>query len=246
MSLSLSSSARRGVDLHDDIERILGRQPTLIIDVGAQNGQTTAEYLTRFPECRAYAFEPELENYAQAKTRLEAFGDRAHLFMDAVGDVSTQVQLNVNSHTGTHSLLESGDQRYWDESVATLKRIPTQCRRLDDFFAELKIEKADLLAMDIQGAELRALKGAEWLLGDQRVALVYCEVEFYELYKDQPLFWDVGSFLHRKGYHLYALYEPHYHKDNPRVLCWADALFVSRLLLDLPRRVQPGGTASSA
>jgi len=225
-----------GLNVHDDVENILGRPPELIIDIGAQHGQTTVGYLNRFPACRVHAFEPELENFIQAKTRLEPFGDRVQLFMAAVGDMSDQAVLNVNSHDGTHSLLPSGDQRYWDASVATLKQTTAQCRRLDDFFDELGIEKADLLAMDIQGAELRALKGAETLLHEHRVALVYCEVEFYELYKGQPLFWELGSFLDRTGYHLYSLYDPHYHKDNPRVLSWADALFVSRRLLDVPER----------
>jgi FkbM family methyltransferase len=238
-----NSSIVPEINLHDDVEKILGRSPELIIDIGAQRGDTTIGYLQRFPTCRVCAFEPELENYTHAKTRLAAFAARAQLFMDAIGDVSAPVQLNVNSHSGTHSLLESGDQRYWDGSVATLNQTSVRCRRLDDFFDEFKIEKADLLAMDIQGAELRALKGAERLLTDHRVALVYCEVEFYELYKRQPLFWDVGSYLHRKGYHLYALYDPHYHKDNPRVLSWADALFVSRLLLSIPERTEQDGTA---
>lgn len=160
--------------------------------------------------------------------------------MAAIGDVSGRVLLNVNSHDGTHSLLESGDQRYWDGPVTTLKQVSAQCRQLDYFFDEFKIEKADLLSMDIQGAELQALKGAETILSDHRIALVYCEIEFYELYKGQPLFWDVGSYLHRKGYHLYALYDPHYHKDNPRVLSWADALFVSRLLLNVPEHTNSG------
>jgi FkbM family methyltransferase len=228
--------------LHDDVEKILGRSPELIIDVGAQRGDTTIGYLQRFPTCRAYAFEPELENYTAAETRLASFTDRAQLFKEAIGDVSARVQLNINSHSGTHSLLESGDQRYWDGPVATLNQTLVKCRRLDDFFDEFKIEKVDLLAMDIQGAELRALKGAERLLTDHRVALVYCEVEFYELYKGQPLFWEIGSHLHRKGYHLYGLYDPHYHKDNPRVLGWTDALFVSRLLLGIPETMRPDGT----
>src|SRR5262249_53377182 len=154
-------------------------------------------------------------------TRLAPFAGRVQLFNDAIGDVSGQVLLNVNSHSGTHSLLESGDQRYWDGPVTTLDYAPVNCRRLDAFFDEFEIEKADLLAMDIQGGELRALKGADRVLNNHLVALVYCEVEFYELYKGQPLFWDIGSYLHRKDYHLYALYDPHYHKDNPRVLSWA-------------------------
>ena len=52
--------------------------------------------------------------------------------------------------------------------------------------------------MDIQGAELLALKG----LGEyiDRVKIVHTEVLFLELYKNQPLYNDTKKFLNSNGF----------------------------------------------
>jgi hypothetical protein len=92
--------------------------------------------------------------------------------------------------------------------------------------------------MDIQGGELAALRGAANLLRDRRIKAIYCEVEVYPLYKSQPQFWDIGAFLHAHGFNFYSFYDRYYHPDNPRVLSWADALFICDELVQLPEHTR--------
>ena len=47
---------------------------------------------------------------------------------------------------------------------------------LDDYCAEHGIERIDLLKLDVEGAELEALRGAERLLREARVGCVMFEV----------------------------------------------------------------------
>jgi FkbM family methyltransferase len=223
-----------GQDLMEDVAFILQGAPSLVVDVGCHHGHTTLGYLNRFPGCSAYAFEAEADNFAQARDLLAPFADRVKLFPSAISDCTGEITFNVNSHNGTHSTLDIGEQRYWASFVEQVetRRVPSM--RLDDVFKDTPEAVIDLLHMDIQGGELSALHGAETLLAERRIKLIYCEVEIYPLYSGQPLLWDIGAFLHRKGYRFYSLYDRYYHQNNPRVLSWSDALFICEDLVQLP------------
>lgn len=218
----------------EDIEAILGRPPATVADVGCHHGHTTINYLQRFPGCRVSAFEADRQNFALARAALQPYERRVSLHFAAVSERTGMAHLHVNTHDATHSLLPIGDVRYWAGPVkaAMVESVPTI--RLDDVIDG----PLDLLHMDIQGGEMKALHGASRLLAEHAIALIYCEVEFYKLYQDQPLFWDIGHHLSRLGYHFYRLYDPHYHHANPSVLSWADALFVSNTLLQLPESLE--------
>jgi FkbM family methyltransferase len=227
------SAPEPGLSLFDDIEFILGRTPQVIVDVGAHHGGTTKGYLDRFGEARLFAFEAEEANFARAQTTLRPYGDRVAIARAAVSDTEGVITLHVNSHDGTHSLLPMGEAELWASRAEAAGEQAVRAVTLDRFVADRGIDRIDLLHMDIQGAELSALKGAEALLKQKRVALIYCEVEFYPLYRGQPLIWDVGRHLDALGYKFYSFYEPYYHEANRRVLSWSDALFVSAEFLDV-------------
>jgi FkbM family methyltransferase len=222
---------RPGDNLHDDLEFILPGGPKLIIDVGCHHGHTTSAYLNRFQESRVVAIEAEAANMAKAREALAPFGERVQLIDGAVAAHAGAIQFHVNSHDGTHSTLPIGELRYWQSHVGETETRTVQAFRLDDLFEGQSI---DVLQMDIQGGELEALRGAERLMAQGQVKAIYLEVEFHPLYKGQPLFWEIGAFLAARGYHLYSLYDRHYHANNPRVMSWSDALFLSSALLELP------------
>jgi FkbM family methyltransferase len=85
------------------------------------------------------------------------------------------------------------------ELVVPVAQHDVQTTRLDDI---AEIERIDFLKMDIQGAELMALKNAEQKLKDTLVVNV--EVEFVELYKGQPLFADVDQYLRSQGFQFHC------------------------------------------
>lgn len=86
--------------------------------------------------------------------------------------------------------------------------------------------KIELMKIDTQGSELDILKGAGQLLKTTRKIVV--EVEFKELYLNQPLFEDVDSFLVSKGFK--------FDKYNRRVrwenggFVFADAVYINKTL----------------
>jgi FkbM family methyltransferase len=220
--------------LADQLRIIPPDGPRVIVDIGAHYGHTTKEYLDRYPWARVLAFEPDAANFAKAAEVLAAYGERVRLIKAAVSSAGGEATLHVNSHDGTHSLLAIGEQRYWAGYANEIDQKSVECVTLDAVAQAQGLDHIDILKMDIQGGELEALRGAEHLLRRHAISLVTLEVEFQALYRDQPLFWEIGAYLQSFGYGFYRLYDTQYHARNDNVLCWADAIFLSPAFLEVP------------
>lgn len=114
---------------------------------------------------------------------------------------------------------------------------------LDAFCQEEKIDNIDFLYLDIQGAELKVLKGAKDILS-KSILGIQLEVEFTRLYQQQPLFSDVDPLLRDNSFSLFDLMTDHPMSRRPRAispiystkkigqLLWADALYLRDSLLE--------------
>lgn len=177
-----------------------------------------------FPEAYAYAFEPNpiyqerLERYANEDPRF-----RPQFF--ALSDGEGSVDLQITESPGTTSIFAPGKRlkrMYPDEteikSVATIKAVT-----IDGWAARNGAPDIQLMKFDIQGAELKALRGATGVL--QRSALlVYTEILFNPLYDDGTIHSEVDLCLRESGFVIYDIYKPRYDKNG--VLMWANAIFV--------------------
>lgn len=197
-----------------------------ILDGGMHHGESAEKYLQAFPAARVIGFEPAAENLAIARQRLAGYGDRVRFVGSGLADSAAGAELKVNSHDGTHSLLEIGDVAQWDGPATTLERRVIPTVTLDGYCAAHGLERIDVLKLDIQGGELPALRGAEGLLHGRAVRLIAAEVCFVPLYRDMPLFWDVAAWLRARGYALHGLFDLHHVRDGSGALRWADAIFV--------------------
>ena len=75
--------------------------------------------------------------------------------------------------------------------------------RLDTLIDAGTVPAPELLWIDLQGAELAALRGLGRHLG--RVGLVYVELSFLDIYDAQPVARDVIRFLRRAGFRIAAV-----------------------------------------
>jgi FkbM family methyltransferase len=204
-------------------QKILMPNAKIIFDVGMHHGKTTQEYLEAFPDAHIYAFEAEHQNFLQGQKMLDSYQSRLTLIESAVSNIFGKVCLNINTHDGTHSILSIGKLQYWAGLVTTKKSEDVSSTTLDNYCDLNNIAHIDILKMDIQGAELEALKGANKLLSKNKIKMIVAEVEFRELYKNQPLYEDVAIYLRAYGYSLFGLYDFQYISGT---LSWADAIFL--------------------
>jgi len=102
-----------------------------------------------------------------------------------------------------------------------------------------RINAIDFLQIDVQGADLLVLQGASQLLS-RSVLAVQIEVEFSPLYREQPLFADVDSYLRTKDFTLFDLVNSYRHRQISPIravrragqILWADAFYFRDLLSD--------------
>lgn len=176
--------------------------PRAVIDVGANEGQFSRAILKTFPEARVFAFEPL--PMAADKFKRNLGGDaRVTLLREACGYETDNKVLNVNAFSQSSSYLDlaNAHQAAFPGAVVVGK-IVTKVARLDDALAEEVLQKPVLLKIDVQGYELNVLKGATEVL--RRVSYILVETSFMPMYRDEPKFEEVMSFLMGAGFRFVA------------------------------------------
>ena len=179
----------------------------VIVEVGAMTCEEAVSFKTVFPLSNVFSFECNPRNLDICRTNVA--GTDIHLIEQAVSDIDGKVSFYPpnpektitpysNGNQGAASLLKASGKYPLETYVQDT--IEVEATRLDTFMDKQNLPRIDILWMDIQGAELMALKGLGERIRD--VGLIHLEVEFFEIYKDQPLFADIKQFLNQNGFHL--------------------------------------------
>lgn len=168
------------------------------VDLGANVGYYTmmaAWHLRRFAGSKVFAFEPNEKafGYLEQNKRLNNL-DNLILAPQAVGDCAGQMAL----HLDPESSLQSSLRPYLPRLV---ERREVPVTTLDAFLAEHGPANVKLMKMDIEGAELLALRGARETIARCRPVIFYEEnPRSYAAFGYRPE--DVRDFLEGLGYHL--------------------------------------------
>ncbi len=203
-----------GHDPLSDITTILGNRIACVFDVGANVGQTAARFVSAFPRATIYSFEPDPHSFAELRALAGTTG-RIEAINAAVGDADGSATFFVNAFRQTNSLLKTApgaSQYLLDPGGLALQseaRVPLLT--IDRFCADRGIDRIDVLKLDVQGYEIRALDGARGMLTRLAVPLIYLEVCLVRIYEDQPLFPDIYRYLFDRGYRMVWLYENNFH-----------------------------------
>ncbi len=210
-----------------------------VVDIGANPIDSEPPYagMLRAGLAEVVGFEPNPAALAVLESRK---GPLERYFPHAVGDGARHV-LHLCQAPGMTSLLEPDPAvlalfHGFPEWGRVLGTEAVDTVRLDDV---PETAGADLLKLDIQGAELMVLRHAEARLRD--AVVIQAEVEFLPLYKGQPLFSEMELFLRGHGFVLHRFFptvsravQPMMVNGDPYAglgqLVWADAVFIRDLL----------------
>ncbi|NCF71255.1 MAG: FkbM family methyltransferase, partial [Chlamydiales bacterium] len=118
----------------------------------------------------------------------------------AVADKDGSINLQVTNNKQSSSILDLKEHLEQYPTVQKIKEVTVPLKKLDTIFADKKLdfEAYNLLNMDIQGAELLALKGARELL--KHIDAIYTEVNTKELYKGCARLNEIDDFLSSCGF----------------------------------------------
>jgi FkbM family methyltransferase len=182
------------------VHALLGKEPTLVVDIGGNAGEYTAEVRRRNPNAEIHVFEPSATNITKLGQRFG--GDpKVRLLPYAVSDQNGAATLYSNeSGSGLGSLSQRRlEHRGIDfrvtESVHTI--------RFEDYWRrDLNGAEIDIVKIDIEGHELSALKG----FGEAVSCAKVIQFEFGGCNIDtRTYFQDFWYFFKEQGFDLYRI-----------------------------------------
>jgi FkbM family methyltransferase len=196
--------------------------PKTVIDVGANVGQFAVAAAKLFAGARVYSFEPLPESF---RSLVKNVGQLPQVtpVQAALGEAAGTVQLRVNSHSHSSSLLPLADAHLAAFPAAVeLERIPVRQRTLDEVFGPVELESPVLLKLDVQGYETQTLRGGAKLL--KRVQWVVAEGSLKPMYEGEALLMDLVELMRMYGF---SFLRPVGFLPDPRTgeILQVDALF---------------------
>lgn len=203
----------------DQLCREYGIKPRGVIHVGAHEGKELADYLKMgfqrifFIEANPEVYQ-RLQNHIQGRANVSA----ANV---AVSDFNGTITLHVTNFDQSSSILPLKEHKEVYPAIQEVFQREVPCRTLDDLLKEKGMPSQDynMLNIDIQGAELKALRGAVNTLGS--IEAINTEVNYKELYEGCALIHEIDEFLELQGF------------QRVRTTCpihssWGDAFYVKR------------------
>lgn len=152
----------------------------LIVDVGANRGQSIAAFRKLAPRSRIVAFEPEPRSAARLAQRYrtdDAISVHGHALGSHPGSLTFYIPTYgrwgcdgmsaTSREAATDWLRDPGRMYRFDEAKLTVQEHPVECRSLDSFALAPR-----LIKLHAQGAELDILEGARNTLRLHRPALM--------------------------------------------------------------------------
>ena len=174
----------------------------VIFDIGSRDCIQSIEFYYAFPNSIIYAFECNPNTIDICKKNIENYKDRIILIEGCVCDYNGTIKFHPinkektittwpDGNQGASSMFKSNGQ--YTCEIYVQDEIIVSCYRLDSIIDKYDISKVDIIWMDIQGAELLALKG----LGNnlQNVKYIYTEVSHKEIYSGQVMFDELNDFM---------------------------------------------------
>lgn len=146
------------------------------------------------------------------------------IYQAIVSDVDgAKVSFMVTNNGQSSSMLELAKHKEYHPWVIEQSRFEGTTKKLDTIFKDNKedLTQYNFLNMDIQGAELLALKGATNLLS--HIDYMYLEVNDQELYKGCALITDIDIYVEKFGFKRVKTKMTEHH--------WGDALYIKTSLI---------------
>jgi FkbM family methyltransferase len=197
-----------------------------VIDLGCADGNFFVDHFLQglFQEAVPVNIDPN-PIYGGSLAQIRAtFG--GHYRLTAASDSAGEIAVTAAAHPYWSSLRPRGDL-YWErinKLVGETHRVPSL--RLDDMVAELELAAPYLLTLDVQGAEVQALRGARKMLAQTNV--VICESDIAD-------FQTINTELVAAGFDLYDITVLQRLGDG--TLGWFYPVYLSQRLSHLkPRR----------
>jgi FkbM family methyltransferase len=188
--------------LETSILRKIASQSNLVVDIGANIGYYAVELGMSLPDSATLiAFEPIARSFNQLVRNIELNNLKCKIITSktAISNIDSELELFVPKVSGSSATSARNlhpREEYVIEKVKALQ--------LDTFFRENQIGACDLIKIDVEGAELLAIKGANNVI-DTFQPVIFAELlrKWSAEFEYHPN--DVIQILSTKGYKCFAV-----------------------------------------
>jgi len=165
----------------------------LIIDIGANVGQSVVEFQRDFPSAIILSFEPDKNSF----DALQKINSRAYNL--ALSSSPGQLRFDNRSAVSEVRAIAS-DQN--DESLPVVS-----VTTVDQFCSEQNIKHIDLLKIDTEGHDLEVISGASMMLREGRVDAVIAECSLKQQSKRLVSYSQLQTAMRDYGYVCFGIYQ---------------------------------------
>lgn len=228
------NSVFKSTTLYNNFAKI----PIGFVDIGAAGGvHSLVRPIASITNC--LCFEASLKAAKELQSIVRNIYSNFTVYNNAIAWKNGPTDFYLTESEVNSSLLQPSAElwnRYNKKGMKVKEKTIVAARTLDSIISEVgkKYDNpGEIIKLDCQGAEHGILLAAQETLAKQCVA-IWCEVLFFQVYKNQKTFFDIDKLLSSKGFSLYGLY-PKYiskkmldrtnHETNERLM-WADAFYI--------------------
>lgn len=195
--LKLEPPITKGIFNFTTLPKLLGTQSPTILEIGCNDGTETCKFLQQFGDnAKIYAFDPEPRAIKRFKERIQ--DPRVRLFEMAISDRDGTTEFYMSDGVPYDRELATICQDGWDQSGSIRKpkehlvrnpwctfdkKIEIKTQSLDSWSQEHQVHSIDFMWVDVQGAEVDLIRGAEKTLS--RTRYLYTEYSNNEYYEGQ-------------------------------------------------------------
>lgn len=213
-------------------DAFLTRNPIVVADIGARGGYPK-ELAGLQKHLTYYGFDAdqvECERLAIAPP--QGFSCYS-IFPYYVAKENGPIEFNLYRNLGESSRLRPNKyfQKTFNPDLLVERVVQLEGATLDTIIENERLLFPEFIKLDTQGTELEVLQGSPKAVSNALMAEI--EVEFTEMYENQPLFHDIARYMHEKGFELLYLNRvfqtrPQYQGEARGQITFGDALFGRR------------------
>lgn len=178
------------------------KDPLVIFDVGANLGKYSLLISKIFSQRRKeiFSFEPSQKTFAKLRNNCRDDKD-VKLFNFGLSDKEERVKLYLDKETSGMASVYKRRLDHFNVSMNLEEEI--DLKTLDGFCQKENVKKIDLLKLDVEGNELKALEGSKKML--EKKAIKFIQFEFGGCNIDSRTFFQDFFYLLKDNYRIYRI-----------------------------------------
>ena len=203
-----------------DCVNLTGGQPFKnVVHIGAHEGQEGQSYVENGVESIIW-IEASRRFMSRLFDKTKALNVKQKYINACLSNLSNEiVEFNIANNEQSSSILKLGTHSKLHPQVSYIDKEILTTQRFDRLAIDQKIdlEKIDFINLDVQGAELKVLKGFGNILCSNNIRAIYTEINFEYVYEDCCLASELDEYLAFYGFKRII--------TKGEVAQWGDALY---------------------